>query len=126
MLLKAPARVAHVPRSPVPPSLRFDRRAHRRTNTCGRAVATFIDPDGCFHLSWMDVLDTSDAGLGLRGPVLVPHGSIISLHLPQQSLSSRLTRISPVPFTAQVVSCRLSPAGSDYRIGLILSRRSAA
>ncbi|MBC7772143.1 MAG: hypothetical protein H7210_06595 [Pyrinomonadaceae bacterium] len=127
MLLKAPARVARTQREPVEDSLRFDRRRQRRANTCGRMVGSFRDSEGAMRLTWMDVLDTSDGGLGLRSPIFVPPDAIVSFHSAGQppSFNRRMCPSFSIN-VARVVSCERDDAKSAYRVGLRVSRCAAA
>lgn len=127
MLLEAPARAARTPHEPLGHSLRFDRRHQPRSNRCGRVVATFRDSDGMIRLTWMDLLDTSDMGLGLRSPIPVPDGAVVTFFSAERpDRSSRRLGVGVGADAAMAVSCEPDHPRSGYRVGFRVSRCSAA
>lgn len=126
MLLKARAEGARRLKAPLEDNLRFDRRSQYRANTCGRVLATFRDESGGSCLTWMDVLDSCETGLGLRSPVRVPPGTMVEIHSPcGTGHSSRRCRVSLRPSAAMAVACERD-VRSLYRVGVRLSRNAAA
>jgi hypothetical protein len=127
MLLKAPARSARTQQESSEDTLRFDRRRQRRANTCGRVVASFKDADGGARLTWMEVLDTSETGLGLRSPIVVPPGAVVTFHSSHRpSPHNRRIGMTFGTNAAWAITCEPETAKSAFRIGLRVSRSSAA
>jgi hypothetical protein len=99
--------------------MRLERRGTIRLPASGGMVATFRGPGGRVGLTPVELLDTSDGGLGLRSPVAIEPGMTVTLRDPR-------TR---QPWSdAACVRCTREPAadGGGYRVGLRLGRRLAA
>ncbi len=93
--------------------LRFDRRVDERLPASGSAIGAFVDAEGAFTLTRVEVVDESAAGLGLLSPVEIPSGR-------RCTLCAGL-----VPHESGVVT-RCRPEGEAFRVGLRCDRREAA
>jgi hypothetical protein len=94
--------------------LRLDRRGAERTRARGQGVATFVDPDGRLWLTRVNLLDRSDAGLGVRAPVPVSAGATFTLS------------IGGAPAVARGVVAHCRARRGTYRLGLHCAPRLAA
>lgn len=93
--------------------LHFERRRAGRTRARGQGVATFVEPDGRLWLTRVNLLDRSDAGLGVRSPVPVAPGASFTLS------------VGGGP-TQEGVVAHARARGGTYRLGLRCARRLAA
>src|SRR5690606_253313 len=96
-------------------TLRIERRRGVRTPASGDLVATFRTGDGRVGLTRVELVDSSDGGLGILSDVELETGATVTL---------RDARTSQPWSDARAVRC-LSDGGR-YRVGLQLSRRMAA
>lgn len=98
-----------------PDRIRLERRADERTPIAGSVMGAFVDDEGAFTLTRVELLDESAAGLGLLSPVHIEPGRRFTLYAgPMQ-----------VAHDSGVVA-RCEPDGDAYRVGLRCDRRLAA
>jgi len=125
MLMQAPARRASRRSEFNDAPLRFDRRSEYRESASGRVVATFQDTDGQTGLTWMDVVDTSHAGIGLVSPVPIPRGAVVQLHPPVKASAVAAGWVL-MGLTGLAVMCGDTREETGFRVGLRIEPRSAA
>lgn len=95
--------------------LRLERRGDERAPTSGSVMAAFIDEDGAFTLTRVELVDSCDNGLGLLSPVPVDAGRRFTLYA------------GPVPLAHDSgVVARCAREGEAFRIGLRCDRQMAA
>ncbi len=128
MILQAPVRPSRVTSRSGGDVLRFDRRREARDIETGRVMASFRDHQGQSGLSWVQVVDSSDSGLGVRSPVPVPAGAVVYF---LSEVAGRGTRPaigqSHTRVAALAVCCPNEPdADGMFRVGLRLRRNRAA
>lgn len=128
MILQAPVRTARQSSRSDSHVLRFDRRREVREIATGRVMASFRDQQGQTGLTWMEIVDTSDSGLGVRSPVPVPAGAVVFFH---SSVAGRGTHPAfgqtHTRVAALAVCCPAEPDESgSFRVGLRIRRRNAA
>jgi len=125
MLLKAHVRAARSSRQPQDGALRFDRRCEYRESGSGRVVATYRNADGHAGLTWVEIVDTSDNGIGLRSPIAIEPGASVFLHSGTGGKGQRVGFHSGM--VALAVTCsEQSETESGFRIGLRIGRHRAA
>lgn len=95
--------------------MRLERRSSVRLPARGDLVATYRGADGRVGLTPVDLVDTSDGGVGVRSPVAIEPGMTVTL---------RDARTRQPWSDAACVRC--TREGSGYRVGLRLNRRLAA
>jgi hypothetical protein len=117
-------RVARRPSRPAPHALTFasstdpmrlERRRGVRTRATGELVATFRDGEGRIGLTSVNLIDSSDGGLGILSPVQIEPGMVVTL---------RDARTRQPWSDATAVRCQREDG--RYHIGLELTRRMAA
>jgi hypothetical protein len=128
MILQAPVRAARVANRPESHVLRFDRRREAREIATGRVMASFRNQLGQTGLTWMELVDSSDSGLGLRSPVPVPAGAVIFFH---SGIAGRgQTRAfgqTHARVAALAVCCPSQPDETGaFRVGVRIRRNRAA
>ncbi|MEX2218124.1 MAG: hypothetical protein WD749_05135 [Phycisphaerales bacterium] len=96
-------------------SIPFERRAHKRDDRSGSAMAAFYDASGDLTLCPVTLVDRSCAGLGVLCEIAAAPGSRFTLY------GSDL----PVPHMQGVVA-RCDRAGRGFRLGLRCDARLAA
>lgn len=95
--------------------MRIERRGSARLAASGEMVATFRGADGRIGLTRVEMVDTSDGGLGLVSPVAIEPGMSVTLR------DARTRQ----PWTdAACVRCVREVGG--YRVGLRVGLRLAA
>lgn len=128
MIVQAPVRAARVASRVESDVLRFERRREAREETTGRVMASFRDQAGQTGLTWMELVDTSDAGLGVKSPVPVPAGAVVFFHSGVAGRGKvRAVGQSHVRVAALAVTCPSEPDESGtFRVGLRIRRNRAA
>ncbi len=105
--------MTHVNKSWSP--MRLERRGSARVPARGEMVATFRGADGRIGLTRVELVDSSDGGVGLLSPVAIEPGMTVTLR------DARTRQ----PWTdAACVRCTREVGG--YRVGLRLGHRLAA
>ncbi|MGE3108038.1 MAG: hypothetical protein AB7G11_00175 [Phycisphaerales bacterium] len=130
MILQAPVRASRAASRRECDVLRFDRRSEARdaAGPSARVMASFRDQHGQTGLTWMNLVDSSDHGLGVESPVPVPAGAIVFFHAPVAGRGDRLSfGQSYVRVAALAVRCPAEPdASGAFRVGLKIRRNRAA
>lgn len=95
-------------RSPYADRLVFERRSACRTPLEGRAMAAFTDPSGGVAIAYVELLDESTDGLGMRCALDVAVGSKVTLYNLPRSTSEKGTvvRSSAVDGVSRI-GCRV-------------------
>lgn len=88
-------------------SLKFERRREMRRPRAGAAMAAFYDEDGALSLTRVELLDSSERGLGLLSPVEIEKGVRFCLY----------SGSIPLPHSTGIVA-RCVREGGEFRVGL--------
>lgn len=98
-----------------PDRLRLERRCEERRPASGSVMGAFVDVEGAFMLTRVELVDESAAGLGLLSPVEIEPGRRFTLYAGPLHLAHD---------SGVVTRCR--PEGRGYRVGLWCDRLMAA
>lgn len=95
-------------RSPYADRLVFDRRGSARTPLEGRAMAAFTDPSGGVAIAFVELVDESADGLGVRCQLDVAPGSTVTLYNLPRSTSEKGTVVRAISSDgAHTLGCRV-------------------
>lgn len=96
-------------RSPYGDRLIFERRTAQRSPLEGRAMAAFTDPSGAVAIAFVELLDESSDGLGMRCALDVAVGSTVTLYNLPRSTSEKGTVVrSSTADGVSRIGCRVS------------------
>ncbi|MBC7834408.1 MAG: hypothetical protein H7Y88_04815 [Phycisphaerales bacterium] len=110
------ARSFSTSRSATDGALRFDRRRETREAVTGSVVATVRGDNGYAALSRMELVDSSDSGLGLCSPTPIEPGMIVTICVGKRPIAA---------FTAMATRCAREENG-HYRVGVTVAGLRAA
>jgi predicted N-acetyltransferase YhbS len=98
-----------------PDRLRLERRAEERSPLSGSVMGAFVDDEGAFTLTRVELIDESAAGLGLLSPVEIQPGRRFTLYVGPLHVAHD---------SGVVARCEMEDEG--YRVGLRCDGRMAA